>query len=237
MPVRRTGQPARVGACCPARADRPESGMGTCPGLVPGQLYGYRVHGPYDPQRGHRFNPNKVLLGPLHPRPWGRTVRWCDEMYGYRIGDPQEDLAFDDRDNAASCALGAVIDSAFTWGGDQPPRIPWHETVIYELHVKGFTELHPRIPEQDAGHVCRSRLRRGDSPPAGPRHHRGGAHAGSPSFLRSPSDRKGVEQLLGIQHERFFRARRSVRDEPGHRQSRCASSRPWCGDCTPPESR
>ncbi len=114
--------------------------------ILPGQLFGYRVHGPYDPERGHRFNPNKVVLGP-YTKAVGRTVRWGDEMYGYRVGDPREDLAFDDRDNAACCALGAVIDSAFTWGGDQPPRIPWHKTIIYELHVKGFTKLHPRLPD------------------------------------------------------------------------------------------
>ena len=123
---------------------------GYLPNIVPGQLYGYRVHGPYEPDLGHRFNPNKVMLDP-YAKAVGRTVRWCEEMYSYRVGDAREDLSFDDRDNAASCALGAVIDSAFTWGGDRPPRIPWHKTVIYELHVKGFTKLHPGIPESMRG--------------------------------------------------------------------------------------
>ena len=123
---------------------------GYLPRVVPGQLYGYRVYGPYEPEAGHRFNHHKVLLDP-YAKAMGRTVHWCEEMYGYRVGDAREDLSFDDRDNAASCALGAVIDSAFTWGDDRPPRVPWHKTVIYELHVKGFTELHPRIPDPIRG--------------------------------------------------------------------------------------
>jgi glycogen operon protein len=115
-------------------------------GLLPGQLYGYRVHGPYDPTAGHRFNANKVLLDP-YAKAIGRTVTWSDEMYGYRIGDPRGDLSFDDRDNAAFCALGSVIDSAFTWGDDRKPGTPWHETVLYEVHVKGFTKLtHGIVP-------------------------------------------------------------------------------------------
>ena len=120
------------------------------PNVVAGQLYGYRVHGPYEPEGGHRFNHNKVLLDP-YAKAVGRTVHWREEMYGSRVGDLREDLSFDDRDNAASCALGAVVDSAFTWGDDRPPRIPWHKTVIYELHVKGFTQLHPRIPNSMRG--------------------------------------------------------------------------------------
>jgi glycogen operon protein len=123
---------------------------GYLPGVLHGQLYGYRVHGPYDPQRGHRFNPNKVVLGP-YAKAVGRVVSWRDEMYGYRVGDSQEDLAFDERDNAGCCPLGAVIDPAFTWGGDRPPRIPWHKTIIYEVHVKGFTRLHPRLPDSMRG--------------------------------------------------------------------------------------
>ena len=120
------------------------------PGILPGQIYGYRVHGPYDPNRGHRFNPNKVILCP-YTKAIGRTITWSDEMHGYRVGDPEADLSFDTRDNASYCALGAVLDTAFTWGGDRQPRTPWHETVIYELHVKGFTKLHPKLPEAMRG--------------------------------------------------------------------------------------
>ncbi len=116
----------------------------------PGQLYGYRVHGPYEPAAGHRFNPNKLLLDP-YAKAIGRATRWADEMFGYRIGDEQQDLSFDDRDNAAFAPLGAVVDPAFTWGNDQRPATPWHKTVIYEMHVKGFTKLHPEVPEELRG--------------------------------------------------------------------------------------
>ncbi len=116
------------------------------PDLQPGQLYGFRVDGEYDPQKGRRFNPNKVLLDP-YAKAIGRDVDWHDEMFGYRIGDPAEDLSFDDRDNAAFAALACVIDPAFTWGEDRRPCTPWHRTIIYELHVKGFTQLHPEVLE------------------------------------------------------------------------------------------
>jgi isoamylase len=123
---------------------------GFLPDARPNQLYGYRVHGPYEPQNGHRFNPNKVVMDP-YAKAVARTVRWADEMFGYRVGDAAEDLSFDDRDNAASAPLAAVIDPAFTWGDDRPLRTPWHNTVIYELHVKGFSKLHPDIPEHLRG--------------------------------------------------------------------------------------
>jgi isoamylase len=123
---------------------------GFLPDARPNQLYGYRVHGPYEPQNGHRFNPNKVVMDP-YAKSVARTVRWSDEMFGYRVGDQAEDLSFDDRDNAAYAALAAVIDPAFTWGDDRPLRTPWHNTVIYELHVKGFSKLHPGIPEHQRG--------------------------------------------------------------------------------------
>jgi glycogen operon protein len=119
-------------------------------GLLPGQLYGFRVHGRYAPSEGHRFNSNKVLLDP-YAKAIGRTVQWSDAMYGYRIGDPESDLSFDTRNNAADCVLGAVIDTAFTWGNDHRPATPWHETVLYEVHVKGFTRLCPDLPEAMRG--------------------------------------------------------------------------------------
>ena len=116
------------------------------PEVLPGQLYGYRVHGPYEPERGHRFNANKIVLDP-YAKSIGRDVRWADELFGYRLGEEQQDLAFDERDNAAYAPLAGVIDTAFTWGDDRPPRTPWHKTIIYELHVKGFSKLHPDVPE------------------------------------------------------------------------------------------
>jgi glycogen operon protein len=114
------------------------------PDVRPNQLYGYRVHGAYDPESGHRFNPAKVLVDP-YAKAIARTVRWDDAMFGYRIGDPAADLSRDDRDSAAFAPLAAVIDPAFDWQGDRPPATPWHKTVIYEAHVKGFTALHPDV--------------------------------------------------------------------------------------------
>ncbi len=115
-------------------------------GVRPGQLYGYRVHGPWDPRHGHRFNPNKVVLDP-YAKAIGRPLAWADEMFGYTVNGPDADLSMDERDNAPFAPLGAVVDTAFTWADDRAPATPWHETIIYELHVKGFTRLHPEVPE------------------------------------------------------------------------------------------
>src|SRR6266446_2162319 len=120
------------------------------PETLPGQLYGYRLHGPYAPHQGLRFNPHKVVLDP-YAKAIGRDVRWDDALFGYRLGDPAADLSFDERESAASAPLAVVIDPAFTWGDDRPPRTPWHKTIIYELHVKGFTQLHPAVPERLRG--------------------------------------------------------------------------------------
>jgi isoamylase len=117
---------------------------GYLPEARPGLLYGYRVYGPYDPERGHRFNPYKLLLDPYAKAIVG-SLRWSDAHFGYRIGAERADLSFDRRDNAFGMPKCQVIDSAFTWGEDRPPGTPWHETVIYELHVKGFTVRHPEI--------------------------------------------------------------------------------------------
>jgi glycogen operon protein len=120
------------------------------PDVLPEQLYGYRVHGPHDPPHGHRFNPNKIVLDP-YAKAVGRTLRWDDSLFGYAVGDPAADLSLDQRDNAAFAALASVIDSAFTWGDDRPPRTPWHKTLIYEAHVKGLTARHPDVPEKLRG--------------------------------------------------------------------------------------
>jgi isoamylase len=116
---------------------------GYLPGVAPGQLYGYRVHGPFAPYAGHRFNPNKLLLDP-YAKSIARRSGTSDALFGFTAGD---DTTFDDRDSAPWAPLAAVADPAFTWGDDRPPRIPWHETLIYELHVKGFTQLNPHVPE------------------------------------------------------------------------------------------
>ena len=118
---------------------------GFLPDVRPGQLYGYRVSGPYDPASGHRFNPAKVVLDP-HAKRIGRTLRWHDTLYGYPVDQAEGDLTPDPRDSAPFAPLAAVLDPGFEWGGDEHPRTPWHETVIYEVHVKGFTARHPDVP-------------------------------------------------------------------------------------------
>ena len=116
------------------------------PDVRPGQLYGFRVHGPYSPQQGHRFNPNKLLIDP-YAKAIAGTIEWNDALFGYQLGHKDQDLSFDERDSAPFVPKSLVIDTAFVWGDDRPPRIPWNRTFIYECHVKGFTWLHPLIPE------------------------------------------------------------------------------------------
>jgi len=115
------------------------------PEIRPGQMYGYRVHGPYEPEAGHRFNPSKLLIDP-YSKALTSTVKRSDAMFAYPIGDPEADLVRDDRDNAASVPKSVVIEQAFTWGEDQLLRTPWDKTIIYEVHVKGFTMRHPDVP-------------------------------------------------------------------------------------------
>ncbi len=115
------------------------------PEMRPGQLYGYRVQGPYDPASGHRFNSHKLLLDPYAKDLVG-SLRWSDALFGYLIGDPKADLIPDRRDSAAGMLKCRVIDTAFTWSSDSPPNVPWDDTIIYELHVKGYTAQHPEIP-------------------------------------------------------------------------------------------
>ena len=123
---------------------------GYLPEVRPGQLYGYRVDGPYDPGAGHRFNRSKIVLDP-YTKQIGRTVRWSDEAFGYEVGHPERDMKRDDRDDAEFAPLGTVVDPAFTWGNDRAPSIPWHDTVIYEVHVRGFTKRHPDVPPELQG--------------------------------------------------------------------------------------
>ena len=120
------------------------------PEARPGQLYGYRVHGPYDPQAGHRFNPSKLLIDPYAKALTG-VIKWSDAMFGYRIGDPGEDLSYDERNNAGNMPKCVVIDQAFTWGEDKLLNTLWSKTVIYEVHVKGFTMRHPDVPDHLRG--------------------------------------------------------------------------------------
>src|ERR1700676_2053937 len=120
------------------------------PEARPDQLYGYRVHGPYDPSAGHRFNPSKLLIDP-HERAISGQLRWSEVVFGYRAGGPREDLALDRRDSARYMPKCRVVENAFTWDGDHPPRTSWQETIILEIHVRGFTIRHNQVPERDRG--------------------------------------------------------------------------------------
>jgi isoamylase len=120
------------------------------PGLKAGQLYGYRVSGPYDPLNGHRFNNNKLLMDP-YAKAIAGSIEWDNSLFGYDIGNPGEDLSFSETDSAPFLSKCVVIDPAFDWEGDQPLRIENHKTIIYEAHVRGLTKNHPDIPEAIRG--------------------------------------------------------------------------------------
>ena len=124
---------------------------GYLPGVGPGQRYGYRVHGIYDPHHGHRFNANKLLLDP-YARELVGDVKWSASQFGYDTQSEDKDLSFSEIDSAAEMPKGVVVDpKAYRWGGDTKPGIPWAKTIFYETHVKGFTQLHPAIPKKLRG--------------------------------------------------------------------------------------
>ena len=122
------------------------------PDVRPGQLYGFRMHGPYAPEEGHRFNPAKLLLDP-YAKAISGTIRWGDALSGYSMDPPivERDLVPDDANSAGGLPKCVVVESAFSWGDDKPPRTPWNRTVIYEAHVRGMTMLHPDVPETIRG--------------------------------------------------------------------------------------
>ena len=123
---------------------------GYLPQARPDQLYAYRVHGPYKPEDGHRFNPNKLLLDP-YARCISGPIKWSDAHFGYTIGHKKEDLSFDKRDDAAGMPRCQVIDNAFDWGDDRRPHLACNERVIYEMHVGGYTKRHPDVIEANRG--------------------------------------------------------------------------------------
>ena len=118
---------------------------GYVPDARPGQLYGYRVYGPYDPHAGHRFNSNKLLIDP-YARALTGELKWHDSMFGYRLGSSREDMSFDRRDSGPSMPKCIVVDEAATWGQHVPPKVAWADTIVYEAHVKGLTAMHPDVP-------------------------------------------------------------------------------------------
>ncbi len=123
---------------------------GFIPGLAAGARYGYRVHGPYEPAAGHRFNPHKLLLDP-YAKAYVGTLQWGDELFGYTVGHADADLSFDTRDSAHLVPKCVVVDSRFEWQQPSHVRVPWDRTVFYEAHVRGFTQLHPAVPEHQRG--------------------------------------------------------------------------------------
>ena len=123
---------------------------GYLPDVRPGQLYGYRVHGPYEPGAGHRFNPHKLVLDPYALQHKG-NLRWHDALFGYKIGHDRGDLSFDRRDSAFVMPKCVVVDPAHTWGDDFRPNVPWGRTIVYEAHVGGMTMGHDDIDQQLRG--------------------------------------------------------------------------------------
>jgi glycogen operon protein len=136
------------------RIDLPECTDEVWHGYLPnaraGQIYGYRAHGPYRPQDGHRFNPHKLLLDPYARRLSG-TLRWSDALFGYRVNSPRADLSFDRRDSAPSLPKAVVTDDVFDWGDDRPPNVQWSKTVIYEAHLRGLTMRRHDIRANERG--------------------------------------------------------------------------------------
>ena len=138
-----------------ARMDLPEYTdeiwHGYVPGLLPGTLYGFRVHGPYDPENGHRFNPNKLLIDP-YARELSGDIEWNEAHFAYDLSHEDKDLTFDTRDSAPFTPKCRVIDPyEFDWQDKNRPAISWPDTIIYETHVKGFTQLNTALPEELRG--------------------------------------------------------------------------------------
>ncbi len=134
---------------------------GYVPGLQAGQLYGYRVHGPWDPEHGFRFNPAKLVVDPYAQAVFGKTD-WSQPIFGYKFGGDDADLHCDDRDSAAGVPKCVVVNPYFEWEQDRPMRTPLSDSIIYETHVRGFSIQNPDVPEPLRGTYARGSLR----PPA-----------------------------------------------------------------------
>ena len=124
---------------------------GYIPDVHPGSVYGFRVHGPHEPEAGHRFNPNKLLLDP-YARGHIGELKWAPEIFGYTLGAEGDDLTFDTRDSASFVPKCVVVDPNFDWKGQPRSRgVPWDQTIVYEMHVRGFTKRHPAVPDKLRG--------------------------------------------------------------------------------------
>jgi len=133
---------------------RDETWHGYVPDLRPGQIYAYRVHGPYAPDEGHRFNPHKLVLDP-YARAHIGELKWDPAVFAYKVGDAAADLSFDERDSAPFMPKCVVVDPDFDWAREKVWRpVPWDRTIVYETHVRGYTKLHPQVPEPQRGTFC-----------------------------------------------------------------------------------
>ena len=201
---------------------------GYVPDIGPGTLYGYRVYGPYAPEEGHRFNPNKLLLDPYACAHFGE-LKWDPAVFGYTVGSEQGDLSFDERDSAPFMPKCIVVDPNFEWiEKTTHHQVPWDRTIIYEAHVRGFTKLHPAVPENERGTFA------GLSQPKVVEYIKS-LGVTSVELLpihnfvnRQPSDGKGAHQLLGLQHASA--SLRPTRATPPIDATACANSRRWWRD-------
>ena len=199
----------------------------------PGQRYGYRVHGPYDPAAGHRCNPSKLLLDPYAKAIDGQ-IGDDPSLFSYEFGAEQERNT---ADSAPHTMTAVVINPFFDWGHDRPPKHEYHDSVIYETHVKGLTQQHPDVPEEIRGTYA------GMAHPAIIEHLKElGVTAVElmpvHQFVNDPIlQGKGLTQLLGLQHHRLLRPAQRATPPSGSAASRCRSSRRWSRPCTRPTSR
>ena len=195
---------------------------GYLPSARPGTVYAYRVHGPFEPDAGHRFNPNKLVIDPYAKQLVGQ-LRWGPELFGYRFDHPDKDRSFDDRDSAALMQKCRVIDPAFTWGSARKPETPWERTIFYEMHVKGFTKLHLLVPEAERGTFAGLANPQDSRLSALSRRHQRRIAADPRLRRRQLSGREGTAQLLGIQFAGLLRAGAAISAD----RSRRPNSRPW----------
>ena len=201
MSVRSTGRREITRFNLPERSE--DIWHGYLPQAQPGLVYGFRAHGPYDPQNGMRFNANKLLLDP-YARRLVHNLRWTDALFGYRIHSSRADMSFDRRDSAPAMVKAAVDDDTFEWGEDKRPGIPWSDTVIYETHVRGMTKLLEHVPPAVRGTFA------GLAHPFVIEHlKRLGVTAvelaaGSCVCAGSHASREKPDQLLGLQYARLF---------------------------------
>ena len=223
------------------RAPRPDDrlrrracGTRSSPASGPAQRYGFRATGPWDPARGLRCNETKLLLDP-YARAITGEVRFGPEVLGHAEDDPEQPSPLD---SAGSVPRSVVVDPTFDWGDDAPPRRSYADTIFYELHLKGFTQLHPDVPARAAGHLRRPRPPRGDRAPRRPRRHRGRAAARAPLRARGvPRRARGCTNYWGYNTIGYFAPARGVLGRGPRRPPRRPGRRvqdDGAARCTPP---